>query len=60
VTGKTNLTDCGARTDGQNMGTADRSGASDVERAHCSSNGSLGVRFLKTRCTVYVNTLTAP
>jgi hypothetical protein len=44
----------------QNIGNGGPTGASDVERAHCTSNRSIGVLFLKTRCTVYVNALTAP
>jgi hypothetical protein len=53
------LTDCHARTDGQNIGNGG-SDPSDIERAHCTSMRSLGVLFLDTRCTVFVNAVTAP
>jgi hypothetical protein len=57
---KGNLSNCTARTDGQNIGNGGPSGDSDVERAHCNTHRSLGVLFLHTRCTVFVNAVTAP
>jgi hypothetical protein len=55
-----NVSNCRARTDGQNIGNGGPTGASDVERAVCSTKRSIGVIMVTTACHVYINAVTAP